>query len=63
MGLSLYALDLFLRDWMQGGFIRELFGVLFSVVSGAVIYSIILYLLKLQEIRILLARFFGKTAD
>jgi putative peptidoglycan lipid II flippase len=35
MGLSLYALDLFLRDWMQGGFIRELFGVLFSVVSGA----------------------------
>jgi putative peptidoglycan lipid II flippase len=63
MGLSLSALELFLRGWMQGGLMRELLGLFFLVFSGAVIYGYTLYLLKLQELRILLSRFFGKRAD
>ena len=62
MGLSLSALEFFLRGWMQGGLMRELLGLFFLVFSGAVIYGYTLYLLKLQELRILLSRFFGKRA-
>jgi hypothetical protein len=53
MGIYIYGLNIFLVDWMQKGLFNELGGVLFYILSGAVIYGISLYFLKLKELTML----------
>ena len=60
MGLYIFAGKTFLNGWLSKGFSRELLGVFFFILSGTIIYGFTLYLLKLQELRILLTRFSGK---
>ncbi len=60
MGLYLYVLSFFLLEWMQRGFFNELLGVLFFVASGAIVYGITLYLLKLQELKFIIDKLLGK---
>jgi putative peptidoglycan lipid II flippase len=60
MGIYLYGLSTFISDWMQQGFFKELAGVIFYVLSGAFIYGISLYLLKLKELKMLVDKVRGK---
>jgi putative peptidoglycan lipid II flippase len=59
MGIYLYGLNTFISDWMQQGFFKELAGVIFYVLSGAIIYGISLYLLKLKELKMLVDKVRG----
>ena len=53
MAAYLYMSVTLLFEWLQRGFFNELLGVFFFVASGALVYGIMLYLFKLQEIKIL----------
>jgi len=54
MGLYVYCLGAVLNDWTQKGLFNELVGLFFFIISGAFIYGIALYLLKLQELKLVL---------
>jgi len=56
MGIYLYALNGLVSDWMQQGFLNELSGVFLFVLSGALVYGIFLYLLKLKELKMLVGK-------
>lgn len=60
MGIYIYGLNIFLVDWMQKGLFNELSGVFFYVLSGAVIYGISLYFLKLKELTMLVDKMWGR---
>jgi putative peptidoglycan lipid II flippase len=60
MGLYLHWSGTALTDWTQKGFFNELFGLLLLIISGAVIYGITIYLLKLQELKLLVDTFWAK---
>jgi putative peptidoglycan lipid II flippase len=59
MGIYLYGLNTFISGWMQQGFFKELGGVFFFVLSGAFVYGISLYLLKLKELKMLVDKVRG----
>ena len=59
MGIYLYLSGAFLHEWMQKGLFQELVGVIFFVASGAVIYGISLYMLKLHELKLIVDRLRG----
>jgi len=61
MGIYIYALDTALSGSMQKGFFSELIGVFFFVLSGAAVYGIFLYLLKLQEFKMIIDKIWGKV--
>jgi putative peptidoglycan lipid II flippase len=61
MGAYLYISETLLFEWLQRGFFYELLGVFFFVASGAIIYGIMLYLFKLQEIKILVDKFLKRN--
>jgi len=63
MGLYLYWLGVVLHNWTQRGFFNELVGLLFFIISGAVIYGIALYLLKLQELKLVIDTLLGKINE
>ena len=56
MGLYLHWSGKVLIDWMQKGFFNELIGLFFFVVSGAALYGVALYLLKFQELTVVIDR-------
>lgn len=56
MGIYLYLVEGMLSGWMSRGFVTELVGVLFFILSGAVVYGVSLYLFKLDELRLLVAK-------
>lgn len=60
MGVFLYGLVAVLEGWMQKGFLNELLGVLFFVLAGAGVYGFALYLLKFQELKMLVDKVWGK---
>jgi putative peptidoglycan lipid II flippase len=60
MGLFLYWLGSVLGDWTQRGFLNELIGLFFFIISGAALYGFALYLLKLQELKMLVDKMLGK---
>jgi putative peptidoglycan lipid II flippase len=60
MGIYLFVLGNFLREWMQKGFFQELLGVIFFVASSALVYGITLYMLKLHELKLIVDRLWGK---
>ncbi len=60
MGLYLYVIGTVLLEWMQKGFFYELLGVLFFVASAALVYGVALYLLKLQEFKMLVDKAWDK---
>jgi putative peptidoglycan lipid II flippase len=60
MGLYLYWLGGVLNDWTQKGFFNELVGLFVLIVSGAALYGVALYLLKLQELKILVDKILEK---
>lgn len=60
MGLYLYGLGTFLSPWMLQGFLNELLGVFFFVLSGAALYGVALYLLKLHELKMIVDKMWGK---
>jgi len=53
MGGYLIGLQYGLTTWLQQGFIQELTGLLFLIISGATLYGGVLYLLRLQELTFL----------
>jgi len=53
MGLYLYVLDIVISGWMRQGLFNELAGLSIFVLSGAAVYGIILYCLKLKELEML----------
>jgi len=59
MGIYLYVVQAMLLELMQKGFLFELPGVIFLIVTGAVVYGIALYLFKLQEFKMLVDKVFG----
>jgi len=61
MGIYLFASGRFLAEWMQLGFFYELLGIFFFVLTGAVVYGIALYLLRLQELKLLVDKIFVQT--
>jgi putative peptidoglycan lipid II flippase len=61
MGLYLHWLRTVLIDWMQRGFFNELVGILFFVASSATVYGIALYLLKLQEFKLVIDKILTKA--
>jgi putative peptidoglycan lipid II flippase len=61
MGLYLYWMRTVLFDWTQSGFFKELLGLFFFIISGAAIYGLVLYLLKLQEFKVVIDKLLGKT--
>ncbi|MBW2466250.1 MAG: murein biosynthesis integral membrane protein MurJ [Deltaproteobacteria bacterium] len=61
MGLYLFWSGSFIHNWMQRGFFNELSGVLILVLSGAAVYGITLYLLKLQELKVLVDKLLGRV--
>ena len=50
-----------LHGWIQKGLLYELLGLLFLVLSGAVIYGVASYLFKLQELKVLADRFLKRA--
>jgi len=60
MGIYLYVLGVILREWMQQGFFHDFLGLIFFVASSAVLYGIALYLLKLQELKLIVDKLQGK---
>lgn len=60
MGLYLFWSGSYLHSWMQSGFFKELLGLFTLVLSGAAVYGVMLYLLKLQELKILVDKFMGR---
>jgi putative peptidoglycan lipid II flippase len=63
MGLYLYWLGAFLIAWTQKGFFNELVGLFFFIISGAALYGITLYLLKFQELKLLVDTIWGKIRN
>jgi putative peptidoglycan lipid II flippase len=61
MGLYLHWLRAVLIDWMQKGFFNELVGLFFFIASGAAVYGIALYLLKLQEFKLVIDKILTKV--
>ena len=62
MGIYLlYCIGAISLDWMQQGFIYELTGLFFFVLSGAAVYGFALYLLKLQELKMLVDKILGNV--
>ena len=53
MGGYLIGLQYGLATWLQQGFIQELTGLFFLIISGATLYGGVLYLLRLQELTFL----------
>ena len=53
MGIYIYWLRAIMADWMQQTFLNELAGVFFFVLSGALLYGVALYLIRLHEFRML----------
>jgi putative peptidoglycan lipid II flippase len=60
MGLYLNWLGGVLNGWTQKGFFNELVGLFVLIVSGAALYGVALYLLKLQELKILVDKILEK---
>jgi putative peptidoglycan lipid II flippase len=58
MGLYIYILRTVLDEWMQIKFFYDFLGLIFFVASSAMIYGITLYLLKLQELKMLVDTLF-----
>jgi putative peptidoglycan lipid II flippase len=54
MGLYLHWSGDLLFNWMQKRFFNELAGLFFFIISGAALYGVALYLLKFQELRIVI---------
>ena len=54
MGLYLHWSGDLLFNWMQKRFFNELAGLFFFIISGAALYGFALYLLKFQELRIVI---------
>ena len=61
MGLYLYWIGTGLNDWTQKGFFNELVGLFVFVISGAAVYGIALYLLKLQEFKLVVDKIITKV--
>ena len=53
MGGYLTGLQYYLATWLQQGFIQELAGLLFLIISGATLYGGLLFLLRLKELTFL----------
>ncbi|MFC1837355.1 murein biosynthesis integral membrane protein MurJ [Thermodesulfobacteriota bacterium] len=60
MGIYLNLLGSVLFAWTQQGFFNELAGLFIFVLSGAAIYGVALYLLKLNELTVLVNKISGK---
>jgi len=61
MGIYLYVMEVIFLAWMQKSFFNEFLGVLFFVVSSALVYGIALYLLRLQELKMLADKVFRRV--
>jgi putative peptidoglycan lipid II flippase len=61
MGLYLYWFGSITFDWMQRGFFNELAGLFISILTGAAVYGVALYLLKLKELNVLVNKVLGKS--
>ena len=61
MGLYLYFLTTKLLGWMQSGLLYELSGLFFLIISGAALYGFVIYLLKLQEFKVVIDKLLRKT--
>jgi putative peptidoglycan lipid II flippase len=61
MGIYLYMMEIVFLGWTQKSFFHEFLGVAFFVVSSALVYGITLYLLRLQELKMLADKVFGKA--
>ncbi len=61
MGLYLYCLKAVLFDWTQQGFFNELAGLFFFILSGAAVYGIALYLMRLQEFKVVIDKLLDKV--
>ena len=61
MGIFLSVLEILLAGWMQKGFLAELAGLFLLILSGAAVYGSALYLLKLNELRMIIDRLWGKA--
>jgi len=60
MGLYLYLSRAIFIHWTQRGFFYELAGLFFFVFSGSIVYGIALYLLKLQEFKLVVDKVWEK---
>lgn len=63
MGIYLYGSGAALAGWMQKGFLNELSGVFFFVITGAALYGLVLYLLKFQELKLIIDTLWGKIRN
>ncbi len=61
MGIYLNMMGAVLLWWMQKGFFYELLGIIFFVATGAAVYGITLYLVRLQEFKMLVDKMLGKV--
>jgi putative peptidoglycan lipid II flippase len=60
MGFYLYGIRVLLAGWMQKGFLAELGGVFALILSGAAVYGLVLYLLKLHELRMIVDKILNR---
>ena len=61
MGIYLYVMGVVLHAWMLKGFVNELLGILFFVASSAAVYGITLYMLRLQELKMMVDKVLGRV--
>jgi putative peptidoglycan lipid II flippase len=61
MGIYLYVMGVVLHAWMLKGFVYELLGILFFVASSAAVYGITLYMLRLQELKMMVDKVLGRV--
>ncbi len=61
MGIYLYVMGVVLHAWMLKGFVNELLGILFFVASSAAVYGITLYMLRLQELKMVVDKVLGRV--
>jgi putative peptidoglycan lipid II flippase len=60
MGSYLYWMQYKLAGWLAAGFFNELMGLFFLVVSSAILYGAVLYLMRLKELTLLTDNFIAR---
>lgn len=50
MGIVVYFLDSVLANYINGSNIKELIALLISAGAGVLVYSVLIYLLKIDEV-------------
>lgn len=60
LGVYIHMMTAVLPQWTQKGLLYNLSGLLFLIASGAVLYGVVLYLLKLSELKLLVDKLWVK---